>query len=277
MQLKSAKEIAESIEYSRKEAIDYSWEPPHWMLEASKDIEKMEKLRKRLHIIAEGTDVAPPLETFESMKIPRWMIKYMRTKNIMKPTPIQMQGLPVAFTGRDMIGIAFTGSGKTLTFVLPSLLAALIEEYRMPIRSGEGPIAIVVCPSRELARQTFQVLNGFVDALHECRHMEDIFPKGSKGEQMKAGRIQLKTLLCIGGVDMKEQTDSLRRDGVHIVVATPGRLKDHLSKRRMNLDSCRYIVLDEADRMIDLGFEEDVREVRHFSVLISMFSFGQLF
>ena len=99
-----------------------------------------------------------------------------------------------------------------------------------------------MCPSRELARQTCDVITGYTAALQ------------AEGEP------ELRTMLCIGGVDVKGQTECLR-SGVHMVVATAGRLKDLLHKKRMNLDLCRYLCLDEADRMVDMGSEEDIREV----------------
>lgn len=101
----------------------------------------------------------------------------------------------------------------------------------------------MVCPSRELARQTLQVVEAYAACL------------------LAGGWPQLRTLLCIGGTDMKEQMDTIRKHGVHIMVATPGRLKDLLHKRRITLDICTYLCLDEADRMVDGGFEEEVREV----------------
>ncbi|XP_042018920.1 DEAD-box ATP-dependent RNA helicase 35A-like [Salvia splendens] len=140
-----------------------------------------------------------------------------------------------------MIGIAFTGSGKTLVFVLPLVMIALQEEMMMPINPGEGPFGLVVCRSRELARQTFEVVELFLESLKE------------------AGYPELRPLLCIGGIDMKLQLDIVKK-GVHIVVATPGRLKDMLAKKKMNVNNCRYLTLDEADRLVDLGFEDDIRE-----------------
>lgn len=144
-----------------------------------------------------------------------------------------------------MIGIAFTGSGKTLVFTLPLVMAALQEEVRMPLIRGEGPVGLIVCPSRELARQTWEIGCSYCEAL--------------RGE----GFPELRSLLCIGGVDPKTQVEMIRQ-GVHMVVATPGRLKDMLHKKRMTLDCCRYLVLDEADRMVDLGFEEEVRDILSF-------------
>ena len=112
----------------------------------------------------------------------------------------------------------------------------------MPCHAGEGPFGLIMCPSRELARQTYDVICTYTEALKQ----ED-FP-------------EIRTLLCMGGIDMREQNDAFRK-GVHCVVATPGRLKDLLSKKRLNLGLCRYLCLDEADRMVDMGFEDDIREV----------------
>ena len=155
------------------------------------------------------------------MKIPSPILDYLATKGILRPTPIQIQGIPTAFTGRDMIGIAFTGSGKTLTFILPAIMQSLEAEARLPFVRGEGPVGLIVCPSRELARQTYEQCNAMCEALAKSgKHPE------------------LRNLLCIGGISMAEQADVLNR-GVHIVVATPGRLIDMLDKGKLNADNCK--------------------------------------
>lgn len=99
---------------------------------------------------------------------------------------------------------------------------------------------MIVCPSRELARQTYEVVENFTSHL-----VADGFPK-------------LNTMLCIGGIGFQEQT-TLLNQGLHCVVATPGRLLDMLNKKKFNADICKYLCLDEADRLIDLGFEADIR------------------
>lgn len=152
----------------------------------------------------------------------------------------------ISFSGRDMIGIAFTGSGKTLAFCLPLIMLALEEETKLPFVRGEGPVGIILCPSRELATQTYENFLTWTSAL-------------SKDGQYP----QLNTLLCIGGISMGEQSHVLNK-GIHIVVATPGRLIDMLEKRRFTFDNCKYLCMDEADRMIDLGFEDDVRNIMSF-------------
>lgn len=154
------------------------------------------------------------------MKLPAPLIKYLKNKNIVKPSPIQIQGIPTAFSGRDMIGIAFTGSGKTLAFSLPAIMFALEEESKMPFLKGEGPVGMIVCPSRELARQTYEGI----------REMCAVLAEG--------GYPQLGVLLTIGGISMQEQNDVLSK-GLHIVVATPGRLIDMLTKKRFGLEACK--------------------------------------
>merc|ERR1719231_240441 len=176
------------------------------------------------------------------MRLPKGLLEGLKMKGIQRPTQIQMQGIPAVMSGRDMIGIAFTGSGKTLVFGLPMIMCALVQEQKLKVGSTEGPFGLIIAPSRELAHQTYEVLEFYTDRLHE--HHSN-FPK-------------LKSVLTIGGLSTGNQAQSLRR-GVHMVVATPGRLNDLLNKKRMSMCQCRYLVLDEADRMIDLGFEEEIR------------------
>lgn len=156
-----------------------------------------------------------------------------------------------------MIGIAFTGSGKTLAFCLPLVMFALEEEVKLPFIRGEGPVGVILCPSRELASQTYENVLTWTAAL------------------AKDGRYpQLNTLLCIGGISMGDQSHVLGK-GLHIIVATPGRLIDMLEKKRFTFDNCKYLCMDEADRMIDLGFEEDVRNIMSFFKVRAIFTFFQ--
>ena len=240
--LNSASEVATGLKFT--ESIKTDWRPLRRVraLTAADQI----ALRGKWHILVEGEDVPPPCGSFEDMRLPMPIIEALSAKGIKRPTPIQTQGLPVAFSGRDMIGIAFTGSGKSLAFCLPLLMLALQEEVRLPLIRGEGPIGIILAPSRELARQHADTLQHFATYL-------------SKSGQYPALRI----MVSIGGEDMKTQLESVQR-GVHMVVATPGRLFDHLTKRRITLDLCRYIVLDEGDRMLDMGFGEDIKKIISF-------------
>jgi ATP-dependent RNA helicase DDX41 len=162
-----------------------------------------------------------------------------------------MQGLPALFLGRDLIGIAYTGSGKTLAFCLPLFMFCLEQECTLPFTREEGPFGLIICPSRELARQTSLFIRNLSDAA-----MGDGYP-------------DIRVLTCIGGESLKNQIETIKR-GVHVVVATPGRLIDMLDKKIMNLNVCRYLCFDEADRMIDMGFEEEVRNIiSYFKVNLS--------
>ncbi|KJA27267.1 hypothetical protein HYPSUDRAFT_62949 [Hypholoma sublateritium FD-334 SS-4] len=240
--LASDMELAQGIQYT--EPLETSWRPPRYIRDRTADQDQ--KLRDKYHILVEGEDIPPPIEHFTDMKIPEPILDYLRSNRIVNPTPIQLQGIPVAFSGRDIIGIAFTGSGKTLAFCLPLIMTALEEEMKMPFIRGEGPVGIILCPSRELATQTYDNVVTWCSALAK----EGKYP-------------QLNTVLCIGGISMNDQSHVLSK-GLHIVVATPGRLIDMLEKKRFTFNNCKYLCMDEADRMIDLGFEDDVRNIMSF-------------
>jgi ATP-dependent RNA helicase RhlE len=143
------------------------------------------------------------------------------------PTPIQAAIIPTALTGRDAIGLAQTGSGKTAAFVLP-LAEKLVH--------GRGVRGLILAPTREIALQTKAFL--------------DLFGKHH----------DLRTACLIGGVKMKPQLDELRA-GPDIIVATPGRLMDHVKRRTASIDKIEMLVLDEADHMLDLGFLPQIREI----------------
>lgn len=164
------------------------------------------------------------------------------------PTPIQSQGWPILSCGRDIIGIAQTGSGKTIAFAIPGLLHILDQK---PVsRQSSGPIMLVVAPTRELAMQSADVIS-------------------------KAGSFcDIKCICVFGGVPKYEQKKALR-EGVHVVVATPGRLEDLLNDSFCSLKRVTYLVLDEADRLLDEGFEKPIRNIigaTHPERQIAMFS-----
>lgn len=251
--LQAANELAQGVSY--KTPFRTTWKPPTYIMKQGP--EKWNLIRKKWHILVESTDkeeseieadCPPPLKSFQDMKLPPPILDALKEKNIQRPTPIQMQGLPVALAGRDLIGIAFTGSGKTLTFSLPLVMAALEEELKNPIIANEGPLGFILAPSRELARQTFDIVQFFCEKISNYGH----------------GYPRLYSQLFIGGENPKEQLQPLREHGIHCLVATPGRLRDFLKKKSMNLNNCRYICMDEADRMLDLGFDEEVGEIMNF-------------
>ena len=152
------------------------------------------------------------------------------------PSPIQRAAIPLGLKQLDVIGIAETGSGKTAAFVLPMLAYILRQPPMTEENSGDGPYAVVLAPTRELAQQIEE----------EAVKLAHFTP--------------FKTVSVVGGQPIEEQGVKLRR-GCEIVVATPGRLLDCLERRYAVLNQCNYVVLDEADRMIDLGFEPQVNGV----------------
>jgi ATP-dependent RNA helicase DDX41 len=241
--LMSASEVAHGQRYT--EAMTTSWRPPKYLRDMPH--EERQRLREKWLILTEGEDIVAPVRTFREMKLPAPILAALEAKGIKRPTPIQVQGLPVAMSGRDMIGIAFTGSGKTVTFTLPLIMLALEEEMKEPIVGGEGPFGVILCPSRELARQTFEVVEYF------CGHLK------------QGGFPEVRCILCIGGEDKRSQFMPVQQVGTHIIVATPGRLSDLLNSKKISLGVCRYMCLDEGDRMLDLGFDEEVRSImNHF-------------
>merc|ERR1712083_633571 len=154
-----------------------------------------------------------------------------------EPSPIQRQAIPIGLTNRDIIGVAETGSGKTAAFLLPLLVwiqslpkTTVIED------ADQGPYAIIMAPTRELAQQIEEESNKFGEPLG------------------------IRSVAVIGGLSREEQGFKLRL-GCEIVIATPGRLIDVLENRYLVLSRCTYIVMDEADRMIDMGFEPDVQRI----------------
>ncbi|EYC45346.1 hypothetical protein Y032_0431g1322 [Ancylostoma ceylanicum] len=240
--LHAAVEIAQGVQYT--ESFKTSWRPPSHIRNQTE--EDFDAYRKRRGITVDGVDCPPPIGSFLEMKFPRPVLLALKDKDIHIPTAIQIQGIPVALSGRDMIGIASTGSGKTITFALPMIMFCLEQEFVLPFERGEGPYALIIVPSRELARQIYDVI-------------VDIFQWIEKDPKMP----KLRAGLCIGGVPIREQAQVFK-DGVHVCVATPGRLSDMLTKKIFNLEICRYLVLDEADRMLDMGFEDELKSIFAF-------------
>lgn len=235
----TASELATGTKYEN--SIQTSWRPPRHICQQTK--EEYDCFRKKKGIVVEGESCPPPIGTFLEMKFPKFLLNCLKKKNIIFPTIVQMQGIPVALSGRDMIGIASTGSGKTLTFVLPLIMFCLEQEVGIKFQRGEGPYGLIIVPSRELAKQIYDVINLICEQLYESRNYPEI-----------------RSGLCIGGFPIRDQARTFER-GVHICVATPGRLSDMLNKKIFNLQICRYLVLDEADRMLDMGFEEELRSI----------------
>lgn len=190
-------------------------------------------LKEDFNISTKGGGIAHPLRYWEESNLGKPIIDLLNRFNLTEPTPIQRQAIPVALQKRDLIGIAETGSGKTLAFLLP-MLSYIQKLPRLNDRTAlDGPYGLILAPTRELVQQIEQEAKRF--AQHLGYHVISI----------------------IGGRSMSEQSILLRK-GVEIVIATPGRLRDCLEQHALVLNQCYSLVLDEADRMIDMNFEEDL-------------------
>nr|XP_017016268.1 ATP-dependent RNA helicase p62 isoform X2 [Drosophila takahashii] len=174
-----------------------------------------------------------PIQDFSEVYLPDYVMKEIRRQGYKAPTAIQAQGWPIAMSGSNFVGIAKTGSGKTLGYILPAIVHI---NNQQPLQRGDGPIALVLAPTRELAQQIQQVATEFGSSSY------------------------VRNTCVFGGAPKGGQMRDLQR-GCEIVIATPGRLIDFLSAGSTNLKRCTYLVLDEADRMLDMGFEPQIRKI----------------
>ncbi|TRY54933.1 hypothetical protein DNTS_020699 [Danionella cerebrum] len=200
---------------------------------ARRSPQEVEHYRRSKEITVKGRDCPKPIIKFHEANFPKYVMDVIAKQNWTDPTPIQAQGWPVALSGKDMVGIAQTGSGKTLSYLLPAIVHINHQPF---LEHGDGPICLVLAPTRELAQQVQQVA----------------------AEYGKASRI--KSTCIYGGAPKGPQIRDLER-GVEICIATPGRLIDFLEAGKTNLRRCTYLVLDEADRMLDMGFEPQIRKI----------------
>jgi ATP-dependent RNA helicase RhlE len=172
--------------------------------------------------------------TFNDLKLIEPILKALKTEGYTTPTPIQEQAIPIVLQHRDLLGCAQTGTGKTAAFSIPIL--QLLYQDKQQHKEQKTIKALILTPTRELAIQINESLAAY------GRHTG------------------LKHLVIFGGVSQNPQVDALRR-GVDILVATPGRLLDLMQQRFINLEHIKMLVLDEADRMLDMGFVNDVKKV----------------
>uniref|UniRef100_A0A803LF34 RNA helicase n=1 Tax=Chenopodium quinoa TaxID=63459 RepID=A0A803LF34_CHEQI len=189
--------------------------------------------RNALKIRVSGFDVPRPVKTFDDCGFPPPLMSAITKQGYEKPTNIQCQALPIVLSGSDIIGIAKTGSGKTAAFVLPMIVHIMDQPE---LGKGEGPIGVICAPTRELAHQIYLETRKFAK------------PYG------------LRVSAVYGGMSKLDQFKELKA-GAEIVVATPGRLIDLLKMKALTLKRATYLVLDEADRMFDLGFEPQIRSI----------------
>ena len=167
--------------------------------------------------------------TFSDFDLLEPCVKALADQKITEPTPVQAESIPLVLKGGDLIAVAQTGTGKTLAFTLPAITNIVNNPKK-------GTRILILVPTRELCVQVHRVVEGMADAAN------------------------LTTALIYGGVGYDKQTKDLRK-GAHIVIATPGRLLDHIDQKNANFNNLSTLILDEADRMLDMGFFPDVKEI----------------
>ncbi|RZB49919.1 ATP-dependent RNA helicase DDX23 [Asbolus verrucosus] len=218
------------------------WDDRHW---SEKDVAEMTErdwriFREDYNITIKGGKIPEPIRSWKESGIQKELLEIIDKVGYKDPTPIQRQAIPIGMQNRDIIGVAETGSGKTLAFLIPLLSwIQSLPKIERTEDADQGPYAIILAPTRELAQQIEE-------------------------ETVKFGQpLGIRTVVVVGGLSREEQGFRLRM-GCEIVIATPGRLIDVLENRYLVLNQCTYIVMDEADRMIDLGFEPDVQKILEY-------------
>lgn len=195
--------------------------------------EQADELRSKLEIKVSGESPPRPVCSFAHFKFDEKLMKVIRRSEYTQPTPIQAQAIPAALLGRNIIGIARTGSGKTAAYIWPMIVHIMGQP---DLKRGDGPIGLVLVPTRELALQVY-------------------------GEAKKfSSSYNIAVVCAYGGGSKYEQSKDLEA-GAEIVVATPGRIIDLIKGGATNLRRITYLVLDEADRFFEMGFEAQVRSI----------------
>ncbi|KAK9266590.1 hypothetical protein L1049_021655 [Liquidambar formosana] len=185
-----------------------------------------------------GDNVPPPVNTFVEIDLGEALNQNIRRCKYVKPTPVQRHAIPISLGGRDLMACAQTGSGKTAAFCFPIISGIMTGQYAQRPRGARTvyPLALILSPTRELSCQ-----------IHD----------EAKKFSYQTG---VKVVVAYGGAPINQQLRELER-GVDILVATPGRLVDLLERARVSLQMIRYLALDEADRMLDMGFEPQIRKI----------------
>ena len=184
----------------------------------------------------EHTEATPAPARFDTLALDDKLLRAVADSGYMTMTPIQAKAIPIVLAGRDVMGAAQTGTGKTAAFSLP-LLQKMLKHENSSMSPARHPVrALVLAPTRELADQVANNVKGY------SKHTK------------------LRATVVFGGIDMKPQTAELKA-GVEVLIATPGRLLDHIEAKNCNLSQVEYVVLDEADRMLDIGFLPDLQRI----------------
>jgi len=210
----------------------------HW---SEKKLEHMRERDWRIfkedyNISTKGGSIPNPMRSWVESGLPKRLLDVVDQVGYTEPSAVQRAAIPIALQSRDLIGVAVTGSGKTAAFLLPLLVYISELPPLNELTKNDGPYAIILAPTRELAQQI------------EIEAKKFATPLG------------FTCVSIVGGHSLEEQAYNLR-DGAEIIIATPGRLVDCIERRVLVLGQCCYVIMDEADRMIDLGFEEPVNKI----------------
>ena len=232
-----AKEMME-MERRRKEEGGRSSLDKHW---SDKKLEHMRErdwriFKEDFNISTKGGAIPNPMRSWAESGLPKRLLDVVDLVGYTEPSAVQRAAIPIALQSRDLIGVAVTGSGKTAAFLLPLLVYISELPALNELTKNDGPYAVILAPTRELAQQI------------EIEARKFATPLG------------FTCVSIVGGHSLEEQAYNLR-DGAEIIIATPGRLVDCIERRVLVLGQCCYIIMDEADRMIDLGFEEPVNKI----------------
>ncbi|KAF2142213.1 uncharacterized protein K452DRAFT_298198 [Aplosporella prunicola CBS 121167] len=232
-----AAEILE-MERRRKEEGGRALLEKHW---SEKRLDQMRErdwriFKEDFNISTKGGSIPNPMRSWTESGLPKRLLDIVNEVGYVEPSAVQRAAIPIALQSRDLIGVAVTGSGKTAAFLLPLLVYISELPPLNEFTKNDGPYAIILAPTRELAQQI------------EIEAKKFATPLG------------FTCVSIVGGHSIEEQAYNMR-DGAEIIIATPGRLVDCIERRVLVLGQCCYVIMDEADRMIDLGFEEPVNKI----------------
>ncbi|KAK2072668.1 hypothetical protein P8C59_007006 [Phyllachora maydis] len=210
----------------------------HW---SEKSLEEMQQrdwriFKENFGISTKGGSIPNPMRNWQESNLPQQFLDIIYQVGYDEPTPIQKAAIPIALQSRDLIGVAVTGSGKTAAFLLPLLVYISRLPPLTESNKNDGPYALILAPTRELAQQIESEAKKFATPLG------------------------FNVVSIVGGHTQTEQLSALEK-GAEIIVATPGRLVDYIESRFLVFSQCCYVIMDEADRMIDQGFEEPLTKI----------------
>ncbi|CAI2347556.1 unnamed protein product [Caenorhabditis sp. 36 PRJEB53466] len=192
------------------------------------------RLQNTMNLRVGGLKPPRPVCSFAHFSFDKLLMESIRKSEYEQPTPIQAMAIPAALSGRDVLGIAKTGSGKTAAYLWPAIVHIMDQP---DLKEGEGPVAVIVVPTRELAIQVFQEAKRFCKVYN------------------------INVICAYGGGSKWEQSNELQNDGAEMVVCTPGRIIDLVKLGATNFLRTTFLVFDEADRMFDMGFEAQVKSI----------------